>query len=84
MTRVQGMTIDGPEGWPDKSMLVLSAAPVCSASPPSFVVTREITPGDLSTDRTERLEVFADRQAEQMRDTLPGLDIERRPDPAVD
>ena len=75
VSRVQGMIIDCPEGWQDKSMLVLSADPGTLGIAPSFVVTREITPGD----RTERLEVFADRQAEQMRDTLPApVEVQRR------
>ena len=79
VTRVQGMTIDCPEGWQDKSMLVLSAGPGTLGIAPSFVVTREITPGDLPVDRTERLEVFADRQAEQMRDTLLApVEVQRR------
>lgn len=79
VTRAQGMTIDCPEGWQDKSMLVLSADPGTLGIAPSFVVTRESTPGDLPSDRTERLEVFADRQAEQMRDTLPApVEVQRR------
>jgi hypothetical protein len=79
VTRVQGMTIECPEGWQDKSMLVLSADPGTLGIAPSFVVTREITPGDLPADRTERLEIFADRQAEQMRDTLPApVEVQRR------
>ncbi|WP_375242768.1 DcrB-related protein [Sphingomonas parapaucimobilis] len=65
------MTIDCPAGWQDQSMLVLSAGPGTLGVAPSFVVTREIAPSGLPTDRTERLDVFADRQAEQIRDTLP-------------
>ncbi|KQN02216.1 hypothetical protein ASE82_13340 [Sphingomonas sp. Leaf230] len=67
---MQGMTIECPEGWQDKSMLVLLADPGTLGIAPSFVVTHEITPSDLPADRTKRLEAFADRQAEQMRDTL--------------
>ena len=80
MTRVQGMTIECPEGWQDKSMLVLSAVPGTLGIAPSFVVTREVASDDLPADRAERLEVFADRQAGQMRDTLPApVEVERRP-----
>jgi hypothetical protein len=79
MIRVQGMTIDCPEGWQDRSMLVLSAGPGTLGVAPSFVVTREIAPGDLPSDPTARLEVFADRQTEQFRDTLPApVEIVRR------
>ncbi len=79
VTRVQGMTIDCPEGWQDKPMLVLSAGPGTLGVAPSFVVTREITPGDLPADPATRLETFADQQAEQIRDTLPApVDVQRR------
>lgn len=79
MTRVQGMTIDCPEGWQDKSMLILSAGPGTLGVAPSFVVTREVAPDDLPADRFERLEAFADQQAEQMRDTLPApVEVQRR------
>jgi hypothetical protein len=73
------MTIDCPDGWRDTSMLVLSAAPGTLGIAPSFVVTREVAPDDLPADRAERLAVFADRQADQMRDTLPApVEVERR------
>lgn len=79
MIRVQGMTIDCPEGWQDKSMLVLSAATGTPGVSASFVVTRETDLGDLPPDPRIRLEVFADRQAEQLRDTLPApVTVERR------
>lgn len=79
VTRVQGMTIDCPEGWHDKSMLVLSADPGTLGVAPSFVITGESAPGDLPEDRVERLEVFAERQAEQMRDMLPApVEVQRR------
>ncbi|OMJ32517.1 hypothetical protein BSZ14_08030 [Sphingomonas sp. Sph1(2015)] len=79
VNRVQGMTIDYPAGWQDQSMLVLSAGPGTLGVAPSFVVTREVAPSGLPTDRTERLDVFADRQAEQIRDTLPApVELQRR------
>ncbi len=60
-------------------MLVLSAGPGTLGVAPSFVVTREVAPGDLPADSTTRLEAFVEGQAEQMRDTLPApLEVQGR------
>lgn len=45
MSRVQGMEIHCPEGWSDRSMLVLTAAPGASGISPNLVVTRETLAG---------------------------------------
>ncbi len=79
MTQVQGMTIACPEGWLDKSMLVLSAAhPGPTGVSPSFVVTREALTDDPVPGGTSRLHDFVERQIGQMHDTLPGVVVTRR------
>ncbi|KQO09373.1 DcrB-related protein [Sphingomonas sp. Leaf242] len=80
MTQVQGVTITCPDGWLDKSMLVLSAAkPGPSGVSPNFVVTHEPMPDDLRFAAEDALNAFVERQIEQMRTTLPGpVSIARR------
>lgn len=71
---VQGMRIACPDGWADKSMLILNGnEPGPSGVIPNLVVSREAAPDDLPTDRAARLETFVDRQIKQMRRSLPGL-----------
>ena len=80
MMQVQGMTMACPDGWLDKSMLVLSAAkPGASGVSPNFVVTRELMPEDLRALAEDALAAFVERQIAQMRTTLPGpVSIARR------
>ena len=73
-TRVQAMTIACPDGWHDKSMLIVAAAaPGASGIAPNMVVTREACPDDLPADPVAGLAAFVDRQLAQMRTSLPGF-----------
>ena len=80
MTQVQGMTMACPDGWLDKSMLVLSATrPGASGVSPNFVVTREPMPEDLRALAEDALDAFVERQIAQMRTTLPSpVSVARR------
>lgn len=63
----QGMKIACPEGWSDKSMLILNSdQPGPSGVSPNIVVTRETATDDLPVDGPARLEAFVERQLEQM------------------
>ena len=68
---IQGMTIACPEGWQDKSMLILSAS---AAGPsgvvPNMVVTRDKLPADLPAGGDTRMAALVDRQVAQMKDQL--------------
>ena len=77
---IQGMTIVCPQGWVDKSMLVLSAERAGSTGvTPNLVITRETAPDDLPPDPAARLEAFVDRQLDRMRGALAGLtEVARR------
>ncbi len=71
---VQSMTIACPDGWADKSMLILNAGqPGPSGVVPNLVVTREPVPDGLPADRAARLEVFVDGQLKQMHGALKDL-----------
>lgn len=77
--RVQALTIACPDGWRDKSMLILNAdTPGASGVNPTIVVTRETGVDDLPADRVGRLEGFVDRQLHQMGDALAGLAVIER------
>ena len=78
--QVQGMSLACPQGWQDKSMLVLSAERFGPTGvSPSLVVTRETWPDNLPSETTAGLEAFVDRQVEQMRSALPKfLEVSRR------
>ncbi len=77
--RVQAMTIACPDGWHDKSMLIVTAAvPGASGVSPNMVVTREPLPDDLPDDPEEGLALFVDRQLAQMRTSLADfIEVER-------
>lgn len=45
MSRVQGIEIACPEGWVDRSMLVLTAPPGASGIAANLVVTRDVLAG---------------------------------------
>ena len=78
-SKVQAMTIACPDGWHDKSMLIVTAdVPGTSGVSPNMVVTREPLPGDLSDDPAEALAQFVDRQLAQMRTALADfVELER-------
>lgn len=77
---IQGMTIDCPSGWQDKSMLILSAGQAgASGVTPNIVVTRDQLPPDLPPQPEERMNALLDRQVTQMRDQLAGFaEVSRR------
>lgn len=75
----QGMKIACPEGWGDKSMLILNAdTPGASGVTPNIVVTRETSLDDLPVDRPARLEAFVERQLEQMMTALADFAVVSR------
>jgi hypothetical protein len=70
VTAVQGMRIECPEGWCDRSMLALTApVPGPSGVTPNVIVTREALPAGPG-DPTTRLEEHVDAQVASWR----GLD----------
>ncbi len=83
-TTVQSMTIARPEGWLDKSMLVLSAErPGPTGVSATLVVTLEPAPEGLGP--AAALEQFVDRQLDGMRVTLDGFaEVSRRHAEAAD
>lgn len=76
---VQRMRIACPEGWSDKSMLILNAdTPGATGVTPNIVVTRETSLEDLPVERPARLEAFVERQLEQMGVALSGFVVVSR------
>jgi hypothetical protein len=77
---IQGMQIDCPPGWRDKSMLILSAGQAgASGVTPNIVVTREQLPPDLPKPPDQRMNMLLDRQVDQMRNQLAGfVEVSRR------
>ncbi|MDQ1077827.1 hypothetical protein QE401_000353 [Pseudoroseomonas cervicalis] len=77
---IQGMQMDCPPGWQDRSMLILSAAqPGGSGVTPNMVVTQDRLPPDLPEAPEERMAALLDRQVAQMRGQLANFaEISRR------
>ncbi len=79
LTRVQGMTIVRPDGWHDKSMLILDAdTPGPSGITPNLVVTRETAAESLPVEPVARLEEYVERQLAQMQRALAGFVVVSR------
>ena len=77
---IQGMRMNCPEGWQDKSMLILSASDAgASGVRANMVVTRDAMPTDLPADPQARMAALLDRQVAQMSDQLAGFaEVSRR------
>lgn len=72
---LQGMSMDCPSDWRDKSMLVFSAAgPDGSGVTPNIVVIRDVPPKDLPADPQARMNALVDRQVAQMAEQLAGFE----------
>ena len=77
---IQGMSIDVPPDWQDKSMLIVSAArPGASGVAPNMVVTRDRAPEDLPADPQARMNALIDAQVARMAEQLAGFaEVSRR------
>jgi hypothetical protein len=77
---IQGMSMTCPDGWHDKSMLILSAeAAGRSGVTPNMVVTRDVPPANLPDEPQARLNALIDRQVAQMAEQLAGFaEVSRR------
>lgn len=77
---LQDMSMDCPDGWQDRSMLILSApAPGPSGVTPNMVVTRDPLPKDLPADPEQRMAALIDGHVAQMAEQLAGFaEVSRR------
>lgn len=76
---VQGMRMTQPDGWQDKSMLILSSDRAGqSGVVPNMVVTRDRLPTDLPGEPRLRMDTLIDRQVAQMETQLARFAIVSR------